>query len=62
MYHCLGTGYSVHNGTISAVERVAFISNRMSYVKRKGHWCDIVVLNVYASTNNKNYDSKGQTL
>jgi exonuclease III len=48
-----GTGLFAHNRTIQAVERVKFVSDRMSYVTLKGCWCDIIVLNVHAPTEDK---------
>jgi len=27
----------------------------MSYITIRGHWCDIIVLNVHAPTGDKNY-------
>jgi len=30
----------------------------MSYRTLRGHWCDIIVLNVHASTEDKNDDRK----
>jgi exonuclease III len=47
--HELGTGFFVHK-RISAVKRIEFVSNRMSYIILRGHWCDIIILNLYAPT------------
>jgi hydroxypyruvate isomerase len=38
---------------ISAVKRVEFISDGMSYVILRGRWCDIIILNVHAPTEDK---------
>jgi hypothetical protein len=54
MLHHLGTGYFIHKGIISAVKRVEFVSDRMSYVTLRGCWCD--VLNVHAPTEDKSDD------
>jgi hypothetical protein len=45
--------FFVRKGIISAVKRVEFVSDRMSYILLRGRWCDIIVLNVYAPTENK---------
>jgi hypothetical protein len=42
----LGTGSFVHKRIMSAVKRVEFVSNRMSYIILRGRWCHIIVLNV----------------
>jgi hypothetical protein len=40
------------------LHRVEFVSDRMSYITLKGRWCDIIVLNVRAPTEDKDYDIK----
>jgi hypothetical protein len=48
----------VHKRIISAVKRVEFVSDRMSYLILRGCWCNIIVLNVYAPTEDKTGDVK----
>jgi hypothetical protein len=48
----------VHKRIISAVKRVEFVSDTMSYIKLRGHWCHIIVLNVHAPTEDKTDDTK----
>jgi hypothetical protein len=38
---------------MSTVKRVQFDSDRMSYIILRGHWCDIILLNVRAPTEDK---------
>jgi hypothetical protein len=49
----LGTGYFVHKRIILAVKSVEFVTDRMSYIILRGHWCHIIVLNVSAPTEDK---------
>jgi hypothetical protein len=53
--HELGTGCFVHKRNISAVKRVEFDNDRMSYIILRGRWFRIIVLNVHAPTEDKIY-------
>jgi hypothetical protein len=54
----LGTGYFVYKRIISAVKRVEFDSDRMSFIILRGRWCDVIVLNGHAPTEDKIDDVK----
>ena len=42
----------------SAVKRVEFVTDRMSYIVLRGRWCNIIVLNVHAPCEEKSDNSK----
>jgi hypothetical protein len=59
----VGSGIRIMNyiwvlSYISAVKRVEFVNDRMSYIILRGRWCDIIVLNVHAPTEDKSDDVK----
>jgi exonuclease III len=56
--HELGTGFFIHKRIVLAVKRVAFVSDRKSYMILRGCWCNIIVLNVHAPTEDKIDDIK----
>ena len=56
--HQLGTGFFVHHRTVSAAKRVEFVSDRMSYIVLRGCWCNIIVMNVHASSEEESDSSE----
>ena len=56
--HQLRTGVFVHQRIASAVKGVEFVSDRVSYIVLRGRWCNIIVLNVHAPSEDKSDDSK----
>ena len=56
--HQLGTGFIVHHRIVSAVKRVEFFSNRVSYIVLRGCWSNIIILNVHTPSEEKSDDSK----
>jgi hypothetical protein len=58
----LGTRVFVHHRIVAAVKREAFVSDRVSYIVLRGRWCNIIILNVYATCEEKSDDSKDNVL
>jgi len=56
--HQLGTSFLVHRRIVSAVTRVEFVSDRLSYIVLRGRWRNIIVLNVHAPSEEKSDDQK----
>jgi hypothetical protein len=56
--HELGTGFFVHKRVIPTVKRAEFVSDRISYIVLRGHWCYIIALHVHAPTKEKIDDMK----
>jgi hypothetical protein len=57
--HELGAGSFVYKRIMSAVKTVEFVSDRVSYIILSGRWCDVIVLNVRASREDKINGTKG---
>jgi len=56
--HQLGRGIFVHHRIVSAVMRVQCVRDWMSYIVLSGHWCNIIVLNRHATSEEKSDDLK----
>jgi hypothetical protein len=50
----IGNRLSVHHRIVSAIKRVEFVSD----IVLRGRWCNIIVMNVHAPTEEKGEDSK----
>jgi hypothetical protein len=49
----LGTGFIVHHRIVSAVKRVEYFSDRVSYIVLRGCWCNIFIMNVHTPSEKK---------
>ena len=54
----MGIGFVVQQRIVSAATRIEFVNDSMSYVVLRGSWCNIIVLNVHAPSQEKSDDSK----
>jgi hypothetical protein len=50
--------FFVNHGLVSAVKIVEFVSDRVSRLVLGGRWCNIIVFNVNAPSEEKSDDSK----
>jgi len=53
-----GQDFFVHHGIVSGVKRVECVTDRVSYIVLRGCSCNIIILNVYAPSEEKSNDSK----
>jgi hypothetical protein len=53
-----GTRDFVHHRIVSAVKRVEFVGGGESHIVLRGRWCNIIVQNVHARSEEKCDDSK----
>ena len=51
--------FFLHCRIVSAVKRVEFVSDRLSYIMLGGRWRNIIVVNVHAPSEEKSDESKG---
>ena len=54
----VGTVFFVHHRIVSVVKRVEFVSDMVPYIVLRGGWCNTVVLNVHAPSEEKVMNQK----
>jgi hypothetical protein len=60
MKNIIGNRVLLHNRIVSAVNGVEFVSDRVSYsyIVLRVRWCNIIVLNVHAPSEDRSDDPK----
>ena len=48
----------MHRRLVSAVKRIEFVSDRLSYIVLNGHWLHIIVVNVHTPSEEKSEEVK----
>ena len=48
----------LHRSIVSAVKRVEFVSDMLSYIELRGRWRNIFLVNVHAPSEKKSDESK----
>ena len=48
----------MHRRLVSAVKRIEFVSDRLSYIVLRGRWLHIILVNVHAPSEEKSDESK----
>ena len=56
--HKLGIGFFVHHRRVTAVKKVEFVSDSISYIVLRGRCYNVIVWNVHAPSEEKSDDSK----
>jgi hypothetical protein len=52
------TRFFVHHRKVSAIKRIEFVSDRMSYIFLRDRWCNTIALNVHEPMKEKSDDKK----
>ena len=54
----IGNRSFVHRRFVSAVKKIEFVSDMLSYIVLRGRWRNIIVVNVHAAIGGKSDESK----